>query len=170
MTALFTRAQYDQLPEGFPAQLIDGMLVKEPSPTYGHQCVASRIHKALTDLVDPDLALMAPADVVIDKLNVFQPDLLVLREATDPDRSEVGIPCVAFEVVSPSSRERDREYKVRRLLGVGVTEIWIVDPQRRVIERWTTDGMIDARGARSLPSHAIPGFALTPDELFRSPA
>ena len=41
MTALFTRAQYDQLPEGFPAQLIEGDLVRDPAPTYGNASKAA---------------------------------------------------------------------------------------------------------------------------------
>lgn len=169
MTALFTRAQYDQLPEGFPAELIDGMLVKEPAPTYGHQYVGSRIHVALTALVGPDLALMAPADVVIDKINVFQPDLLVLAKPGDPAKSNVGIPRLAIEIVSPTTRERDREYKCRRLLGAGVAEVWIVDPEERVIELWTTEGMYDARGDAHVRSRALRGFSLSPEELFSPP-
>ena len=35
----FTRRDYEALPEGFPAQLVDGFLVREPSPSYGHQLV-----------------------------------------------------------------------------------------------------------------------------------
>lgn len=169
MTALFTLAQYNQLPEGFPAQLIDGMLVKEPSATYGHQCLASRIHQRLLEFVGPDRALMAPSDVVIDHINVFQPDLLVLEGPADPTKSNVGIPLLAFEVLSPTSRDRDRSYKCRRLLGAGVAEVWIVDAEQRVIELWTTEGLNDARGDARLPSHALPGFSLTPDELFAPP-
>ena len=35
VSTLFTRADYDRLPEGFPAQLIHGWLVRDPAPSYG---------------------------------------------------------------------------------------------------------------------------------------
>ncbi len=169
MTTLFTRAQYNLLPEGFPAQLVEGMLVREPAPTYGHQYIASRLHAQLVKLVGPDRALTGPVDVVIDEVNVYQPDLVVLARPTDPAQSSVGIPLIAIEVLSPSSRKRDREVKRHRLLAAGVREVWLVDPQVRAIERWNVDGMREATGRSSLSSDAVEGFSLTPDELLSPP-
>jgi len=166
MTALFTRALYDQLPEGFPAQLIEGELVKEPAPTYGHMRFGSRIHQELVLLVGPDRALMSPVDVAIDDFNVYQPDLVVLREPADDTKSDVGIPLIALEILSPSTRHRDREVKRHRLLAAGVREVWLVDADAGTIERWTADGVQEARAATRLTSRALPGFALVADELF----
>ena len=39
-TTRFDRADYMRLPEGFPAQLIGGFLVRDPSPVTGHQVLA----------------------------------------------------------------------------------------------------------------------------------
>ena len=169
MTALFTRAAYDLLPEGFPAQLIEGCLVKEPSPTYGHQCLSSRIHAALLALVGPDRALTAPADVVIDEVNVYQPDLLVLKGPADVHKSDVGIPLLAVEILSPASRQRDREVKRHRLLAAGVAEVWLVDSLRPEVEVWDLDGVRQARGHTALHSRVLDGFSLTPDVLFVPP-
>ena len=166
MTTLFTRALYNQLPEGFPAQLIEGVLVKEPSPTYGHQRFAMRILQKLVALVGPDRALASPVDVAIDELNVYQPDLVVLTEPADDGESDVGIPLLAMEILSPSSRKRDREVKRHRLLAAGVREVWIIDPDERVLEVWTVDGLRDAKGAEQLRSGVLDGFSLVPDELF----
>ncbi len=41
-TADFTRDDYLRLPEGFPAELIQGQLVKEPAPTSDHQGLVVR--------------------------------------------------------------------------------------------------------------------------------
>jgi len=169
MTTLYTRALYDQLPEGFPAQLIEGTLVREPAPTYGHQYVASRLHAALVHLVGPDRALTSPIDVVIDELNVYQPDLVVLARPADPGQSNVGVPVLAIEIASPSSRKRDREVKRHRLLAAGVREVWLVDPETGVIEVWTVDGVREARDGASVESRTVDGFSLTPNELFSPP-
>jgi Uma2 family endonuclease len=169
MTALFTRTHYNLLPEGFPAELIEGCLVKEPAPTYGHQALASRIHLQLATLVGPDLALCGPVDVVVDELNVFQPDVVVLQRPGRPEESDVGIPHLALEILSPSTRERDREVKCHRLLAAGVREVWLVDAETRSVERWSVDGCVQAGIGERLSSDAVPGFSLTPAELF-SPA
>ncbi|MHC4340551.1 MAG: hypothetical protein ACYSX0_10110 [Planctomycetota bacterium] len=47
----FTRADYERLPEGLPAQLLDGQLVKAPSPTFLHQRISGRLFTALLQVV-----------------------------------------------------------------------------------------------------------------------
>ena len=83
MSTQFTRAEYDQLPEGFPAQLIGGMLVREAAPTYGHNLLVTRIMAQLIPIVGPDRIPASPGDVAIDEHNVYQPDVVVPREVHD---------------------------------------------------------------------------------------
>ncbi len=52
MQALFTRADWEALPEGFPAQLVGGQLLREPAPTYGHEDVRMRLLRRLMPLVE----------------------------------------------------------------------------------------------------------------------
>ena len=166
MSTRFTRADYDRLPEGFPAQLVEGLLVKEPSPTYGHQCFQSRLYAGLLALVGPERALPAPSDVGIDEFNVYQPDLLVLRTPPSFQVHDVGIPLLAVEVLSPSTARRDRMVKRRRLLSAGVEEVWIVDPVAKSVEVYDASGVRVATGGEALDSRALPGFTVVPDELF----
>ena len=168
MVSLFTIADYRDLPEGYPAQLVEGQLVREPAPTYGHGRIASVIHAQLVRLVEPSLVLSSPADVAIDEHNVFQPDVLVLRERPAEDAQYVGTPLVAIEILSPSTASRDRTVKKTRLLGLGVAEVWIVDPASQTIEIHTSEGVCAYRGADEAASGAVEGFALTPAVLFLS--
>ena len=167
MQALFTASDFARLPEGFPAQLIEGCLVKDTAPTYGHQRIQSRLHAILVRSVHPDLALTAPVDVVLGEHDVYQPDLVVLRKAPPRTQSDVGIPLLAIEVLSPSTRRRDREVKTKHLLAAGVAEVWLVDPDGEVVELHTLGGVRIARGQASLASRVVPGFTVVPDELFR---
>lgn len=169
MQAPFTRIDWDRLPEGYPAQLIQGQLVKEPSPTYGHQRLGARIRHALLALVGPDRVPDTPADVAIDDENVFQPDVVVLDSPADDDSPYVGVPLLAVEVLSPSTRSRDRDVKADRLLGIGVDEVWLVDPTDRTIEVRTPTGRLLARTGDEARSDAVPGFVLVVDELFSPP-
>ena len=168
---LFTRKQYELLPEGFPAELIEGFLVKTPSSTNRHGRVGSRIRAALLPLVGPDRLPLTPADVAIDDHNVFQPDVIVLdRPPADEDSSYAGVPTVAIEVLSPSTRHRDRHTKAERLLEIGVAEVWLVDPIAQTIEVRTERERTYARGSAFAESGAVPGFELSPAALFAPPA
>lgn len=169
MDTAFTRADYARLPEGFPAQLVEGLLVKEPSPTYGHQSLASRIHVRLAALAGDALALQAPCDVGLDEFNVYQPDVLVLRAAPPAEAHDVGIPLLAVEVLSPATALRDRRVKRKRLLEAGVAEVWLVDPATRTVELDDATGHRVASGDETLESTAVDGFALTPATLFAAP-
>lgn len=169
MPQLFTRREYDLLPEGFPAQLIEGFLVKEPSPTYGHQRIEHEILARLAELVGRARAVVSPSDVVLDDHNVYQPDVLVLRTIPPDEVRDVGIPLLAVEVLSPSTRRRDREVKTRHLIEAGVEEVWLVDRESGSIEVQRPDGSEAAVGTHALESRAVPGFRLVPDELFARP-
>ncbi|MEN8150072.1 MAG: Uma2 family endonuclease [Planctomycetota bacterium] len=165
-TTKFTRDDYMALPEGYPAQLIEGDLVKSPSPTYGHQRASVRLVGRLIELVGDDRVVFAPMDVFIDRHNVYQPDVLVLPEPLPADVPEVGIPCLVIEVLSPSTRRRDRRQKLDHYLEAGVAEVWFVDPEPKWIEIVTLRGDARYRGDETAESEIVPGFSITADWLF----
>ena len=162
----FTRADYERLPVGLPVQLVEGWLVKEPAPTYGHQVYASRIYATLVQLVGPERVPITPVDVCLDDENVFQPDVVVLRTLPPMSAQYVGVPWIAVEVFSPSSEDRDRGVKKDRLLAAGVEEVWLIDPFARRIEVHRRDGVQTAEGDQTAVSRALLGFALVPTRLF----
>jgi Uma2 family endonuclease len=165
----FTRADYARLPEGFPAQLVRGSLVKEPSPTYGHQRLVHLLLERLSACVGRDRVVPAPMDVGLDDHNVYQPDVVVLRDVPDADVRDVGIPWIVVEVLSPSTARLDREVKATRLLAAGVAEVWLVDPRARTIERRDASGAVIASSPGEIgdvASTAIPGFRLSLADLF----
>ena len=166
MRAAFTRTDYARLPEGFPAQLVEGLLVKQPAPTYGHQAMVIEVVSRLLALVAKGRLVAAPSDVALDEWNVYQPDVLVLRAIPPSHVRDVGIPLLAIEVLSPSTARRDRGVKRRRLLAAGVAEVWIVDPDTHTVELDDAAGHRVASGDETLSSAAVPGFALTPSALF----
>ena len=166
MEALYTRADYELLPEEFPAELIEGQLVKEPSPRFGHQRIGSRIRYELKRFVRPDLVPDPPADVGIDEHNVFQPDIVVLRVLPDDDAHDVGIPLLAMEVLSPGTEKRDRQVKTMRMLEAGVQEVWLIDRRAKAVEIHTRNWHRRFPGDERAESTAVEGFALVPKVLF----
>ncbi len=168
-SSTFTRSDYMRLPEGFPAELIDGMLVKEPSPTPWHQRLVTRIPFELESALDKERILVSPIDFFIDDTNILQPDVVVLRagEIPGPDEREISVPLIVFEVLSPSTARRDRVTKARKYLEAGVREVWLVDPETETIEVRTADASKTVHGSHAARSTAEPSFRITPQELFR---
>jgi len=166
--AKFTRADYMLLPEGFRAELLDGVLVKEPAPTGWHQVIVGEIHMLLRDLVGSRRVVESPIDVFVDDFNVLQPDVLVLSEADPiaPGDAQVAIPVLVVEVLSASTASRDRDQKVGIYLRAGVEEVWLVDPVGESVEIHTASG-VEGCGIDGAPvSRVVAGFAPDLPSLF----
>jgi Uma2 family endonuclease len=165
-TTKFTRADYMALPEGYPAELLDGMLVKSPSPTWGHQHLVTKLAVMLWGIVGPQRIVVSPIDVFVDEHNVLQPDVLVTPEPRSPVEKEAGEPLLVVEVLSPSTKRRDRERKPAKYFQAGAKEVWIVDPQARTVEVLTPAGRRRFAEEEEARSEAVPGFALVARDLF----
>lgn len=169
MTVLFTRKDYEALPEGTPVELHRGLLVRQPSHRWGHQRIQSHILMALGTVLGPNCFAPGPVDVLIDEINVFVPDIVVHDTLPDDEDQYVGVPAVVFEVLSPSTEARDRDYKAERYLGLGVKEVWLVDRAPRRIEIIDLDGSLGFTGGSAAKSRVIQGFELVPNTLFAPP-
>ncbi len=167
--ARFTQADYALLPEGFPAQLVGGGLVKEVPPDYGHQLFAGRIRRDLVALLGVERVPDSPIEVLIDDVNVFWPDVVAIAKPVGLSQRHVGIPLLVVEVLSASTEGRDRGYKVRRYLRAGVGEVWLVDRRTQTIEVHERTGVRAATGDQEIVSRAVDGFRVVPAALFAPP-
>ena len=164
----FTASDYRRLPEGFPAELIRGMLVREPSPTAYHQGLALKIGMRLAEVAGVHRVLLAPIDVHLDESSVLQPDVLLLgaADAWGPEVRQTAIPALVVEVLSPSIAIRDREVKTDLYLRAGVEEVWLVDPDARTVEARTASGARVVVAPGSIATPVLPGLAIDLKELF----
>src|ERR1043166_8967034 len=137
----WTRAEVLALPDDRNRyELVAGELLVSPSPAPIHQMAVW----ALNDRIRPYVkahrlggAGTAPADLELEGEDLLQPDLFVLREERLPNHwSDVGIPLLVVEVLSPSTARYDRVVKRPRYQLAGIPEYWIVDTDSRVFERW----------------------------------
>ena len=134
----------DAAPPGPRYEFVDGEILVTPSPNRQHQ----RIVVLLTVILEPFVTangvgqlLIAPFDVRFRTSRVFQPDLLVTTPA-DIDsarRDSTRELRLAIEVVSPSSARYDRVDKRSRYQEERVDELWLVDPESEIVERWRPD-------------------------------
>jgi Uma2 family endonuclease len=134
----YRAADYWQLPEGTPVELLRGRFMMSPSPIPLHQIVIGRLNRILqkAELADGGLALLAPMDVVLADDTVVQPDLLYIakdRRIIVQNRIE-GPPDLVIEVLSPATERRDRLEKLDLYARYQVAEYWMVDPKMQLFE------------------------------------
>lgn len=162
----FNVDDYLRLPEGFPAELIRGRLVKSPSPVWGHQALVTMILARLLPLVGTARAVPSPIDLFVDRLTVLQPDVLVVREPLGRRVKRARDPQLVFEVLAPKTGKRDRGEKTSLYLDHGVDEVWLVDPRPETIEIRRPTGAETFRGDEVATSRSLEGFSVIPNELF----
>lgn len=120
-------------------ELLDGQIVVTPPPVVRHQGVATLLGVSLFPFVAPfgGRVFSAPVGVAVDRVNVLQPDfVLLLPEHLDRVGLKLveGPPDLVAEISSPSTRGRDRLFKRALYERFGVAEYWIVDLDHHLIE------------------------------------
>ena len=138
-----TYQDYLDLPEepGYRFEILEGMLIKEPSPSVIHQRASRKLQRILEDYfeeVDPEGEVFdAPLDVTPLEFNVVQPDLFYVSGEQQSIVKETridGQPVLVVEVLSPSNRRKDRLQKMQIYQKARVQHYWLVDPQDQTLE------------------------------------
>ena len=123
----------------------------------------------------PGVVFAAPIDVILSEHDILQPDLVVVdRPQQVSTRGIEGAPLLVVEILSPSTRERDRTRKARRYAALGVRHFWLVDPDARRVECYRSQAhgssyslVVQAEGTAALSHPDWPGFAIDLDSLWR---
>ena len=146
-----TRADLDEAPDdGHRYELIDGVLIVTPAPSWHHQRAVVRLLRLLDTACPSSMeTLVAPFDVALADDTVMQPDLLVARRSELTMRDLPVAPVLAVEVLSPSTRRIDLTLKRSRYESAGCLAYWVVDPMQPSITTWLL-----AEGAYVEASHA----------------
>ena len=163
--------------DGKQYEVIEGRLVEMPPPRWGHQRVLSKLHFVLArHIYEHGLGeiVTAPVGVVLDEDNGLQPDLLFISNARREIISERGVegaPDLVVEVLSPSTRSRDRGVKMRRYAAAGVGHYWLLDYRKQTLEALRlVDGHYERVGTFGIGDvfrpELFPGLEIALDSLF----
>lgn len=171
---VFTAADLEAMPDdGNRYEIIDGALIVTPSPAVPHQRVVGNMYVVLRAGVPDDHEVMlAPLDVTVSDLTVLQPDLLVATREALAGRKMVGLPVLAIEVLSPSTRLIDLNLKKAALAAAGVAHYWVIDPERQSLIAWQLEGgefaqVASATGAQEFIVSAPFPVRVAPADLVR---
>lgn len=132
----WTADDLDRIPDLPPhTELIDGSLVFMSPQTRFHSRTMRLLDNALLDHAPDHLDVDREMTIKLDDKNRPEPDLVVFsaQAITGPDQTWYAPEDVvlAVEVVSPDSRERDREVKPRKYAAAGVPHFWRVEKDDR---------------------------------------
>ena len=114
-------------------ELVDGALLVTSEPTLQHQRVAGSLFRPLQDAAPADLEVFLPVDVRLSPLRQIAPDVTVVRREHTSGARLSGLPLLAVEVQSPSTRLVDLVLKRQVLQEAGVPSYWLVEPDSGTI-------------------------------------
>ncbi len=164
-------------------ELVDGVLVRMPSPGFRHGKLAVRLARVLGNYADQ----RALGDVVGDAGfllsrsgqpdTVLGPDVAYVRAEHAPPPDAPGIekylriaPDLAVEIVSPDQYKREMAAKARAYLQAGVRLVWVIWPETKTADVWrpgsdqpiATLTVADALDGLDV----VPGFSYSLADLF----
>jgi Uma2 family endonuclease len=161
-------------------ELIRGRIVMSPPAGWPHGAVEADIAGSLRAVARAHrlgVVQGASAGYDLPSGDTLEPDVSFISHARldagpAPVRGRfLGIvPDLAVEILSKPTARRDRTEKKAIYEQCGVTEYWIVDPDRRVVTVYHLDDGRYGAGARvrsgRIPSRVLPQLELTIEELF----
>ncbi len=125
-------------------EFLEGEVLVTPSPNLVHQRIVLRLAMLIGPFVEANglgEVVISPFDVRFADETVFQPDLLVMTAADvhSGRRDAARELSLAAEVMSFGSARHDRVRKRPTYQQHRVDELWLVDPESELVERWRPD-------------------------------
>ncbi|HEX5414864.1 MAG TPA: Uma2 family endonuclease [Chloroflexota bacterium] len=140
MQRRLTFVDYQALPDDQDYEIIDGVLYAAPRARSGHQIIANRLAHLLTGFTeDRGLGTVVPdADLIVsDRDTYVSPDIMYFAgdrfDRVDRDDWIRIMPDLVVEVLSPSTRDYDRQKKRETYAQLGVPHYWMVDRHSRAV-------------------------------------
>jgi len=112
------------------------VLLVAPAPDAVHQAISARLITALTVGAGAAAFVFGPGAIAFPPRTQLEPDILVLpaKGLLTPRWQDYTEHWLAAEVLSPSSRLYDRDFKRDAYLALGVLEVWLIDRDDRSVE------------------------------------
>ncbi|MGZ3601040.1 MAG: Uma2 family endonuclease [Ktedonobacterales bacterium] len=170
--------------DGWQHELVDGVLVRMPSPGYRHGRIVFRLAMALATYVSAHrLGEVVAAETCFllsrpgETDTVLRPDIAFVRSEHVPSHDAPGVekyvrlaPDLVVEVASPDRYKPEMAAKARLYLAAGVRLVWLVWLAARRVDVWRpgSDAPIASLStADALDGlHVVPGFTYPLADLF----
>jgi Uma2 family endonuclease len=163
--------------DGQRYEIIGGELSVSPPPSWGHQRIVGYFYRLLDDFARATKSgrvIFAPFGVLLGPHDAVEPDVIFLAadrpRVPSKDNTIDYPPDLVVEVISPSSRRKDRVAKMALYARAGVPEYWTADPMERefIMNHLQGNQYVqvapDADGSYSSPTLA--GLRVNPVDIF----
>ena len=172
-TRPWTRADLPRLPDdGNRYEVLNGKLLVTPQASVPHQDIALRLALMLVPYCERHTIgrVFGPGAVPFGK-NEVQPDVEVVPHFASPlpeKWEDLPLPILVIEILSGSTRRRDRGDKRDAYVGLGIAEYWIVDRHARevTVARPGCEDRVVKDTLLWQPREGVPALELSLLELF----
>lgn len=133
---------WDTPEDGNRYEVIDGQLYVTPPPVERHQRGLGGLFLVVAQHVaehELGRVYVAPLGVVLTEHDGVQPDLVYVsneRAEIISERGIEGAPDLVVEVLSSSTRARDRSVKMARYAAADIPHYWLLDPVNLTLEAY----------------------------------
>ncbi|MEA3350083.1 MAG: Uma2 family endonuclease [Chloroflexota bacterium] len=169
---------YDEVSEQHKAEFINGEIIVHSPVKLRHSMTSDNLFKLLSTYVQRhDLGYVGHEKLLIALTrNDYEPDICYFdsekaKEFT-LDQMKFPAPDLVVEVLSPTTEANDRGVKFEDYAVHGVSEYWIVDPEREFVEQYvlSEDGyeLIVKVKRGVIAGHVIKGFEIPVRAIFDS--
>ncbi len=173
-----TAEEFARLDIDVPVELVRGHVVEQGWPSAMHGVVCCHVAFEIESWVRRVRAcgLTSLRAGIITERNpdsVRGPDVFfITRERIDSAGGLEGFletgPELAVEVKSPSESWKDLQAKINEYFTAGVQEIWVLEPEERLLSVYRVDERPRTLHAdEQISSPLLPGFEIPVAELFR---
>ncbi len=176
--AVWTFSDLYRLPDdGRRYEVLHGELLVSPPPSFGHQNAVTALVVAISNWCTQHTkwSVVGPGGFCVSETTWLEPDVAVFPVSRSAELTwqNAPVPVLVVEVLSPSTRNRDRHRKRAAYLAHGVGEVWLLDMQERTVERWTSASEFPELHREEItwtPVTSAPPLHITNDALFGASA
>ena len=148
-----------------------------PSPERYHQDILGNLYVLLRNYLDKQSlgsVHLAPSDVCLSDINVFEPDLYYVSKARKTiltKQGATGAPDLVVEILSPKTAKLDRGIKREVYARCGVAEMWILEPLAKRLSVYRFAGSTNSpveihEGRKKFASPLFPGLKINLEKVF----
>ncbi len=137
--------QLQQLPAHLTGELLNGQLHAVPRPSWAHgqveTALSSDLHQAYGRgrgglggwwiIIEPEIHFVVNQEIMVPDIAGWRRERLPKPSAT---QKITTVPDWICEILSPSTKSKDREVKMPLYAHYGVSFAWLVDPLARTLE------------------------------------
>ena len=167
---------YEEMSEDQKVEFINGEIIVHSPVRLRHNIVNQNLLVRLSTFVKQgNLGYVGYEKLLITFMrNDYEPDIVYFgpekARTFTLDQMKFPAPDFIVEVLSPSTEAHDRGIKFVDYAIHGVTEYWIVDPDRETVEQYVLEGQAYNLHIKSktgeLQSVAVPGFEIPVRAIF----